>query len=139
MIVVDTNIIGYLFLTSERSSQVEDALLKDPNWVAPLLWRSEFRNVLAFYIRKKILTLEDANRIMDEATSLMLGHEYEIASLRVLSLVANSTCSVYDCEFVALAQDLRIPVVTVDKQILEQFPNQAISLDHFLKPAQGGA
>ena len=134
MIVVDTNIIGYLFLTSDRSSQVEDALRKDPDWVAPLLWRSEFRNVLAYYIRKKIFLLEDANRIMEEANTLMQGHEYEIASFRVLSLVANSTCSAYDCEFVALAQDLRIPVVTVDKQILGQFPEDAMSLDNFLKP-----
>ena len=29
MIVVDTNIIGYLYLTSERSVQAEQALVKD--------------------------------------------------------------------------------------------------------------
>jgi hypothetical protein len=39
MIVVDTNIIGYLYLTSDRSAQSEQALIKDPHWVAPLLWR----------------------------------------------------------------------------------------------------
>jgi len=31
MIVVDTNIIGYLYLASERSIQAEEALLKDPH------------------------------------------------------------------------------------------------------------
>ena len=30
MIVVDTNIIGYLYLTGDRSAQAEKALLKDP-------------------------------------------------------------------------------------------------------------
>ena len=133
MIVVDTNIIGYLYLASERSIQAEEALLKDPHWVAPLLWRSEFRNVLALYIRKAVFSLEDANRIMEEAITLMQGREYEIASLQVLSLVASSTCSAYDCEFVALAQDLNVPIVTVDKQILEQFPNYAGSLDDYVK------
>ncbi len=41
MIVVDTHIIGYLYLSSERTEQAEQALLKDAAWVAPLLWRSE--------------------------------------------------------------------------------------------------
>ncbi|MBL7164528.1 MAG: type II toxin-antitoxin system VapC family toxin, partial [Anaerolineales bacterium] len=58
MIVVDTNIIAYLYLESERSSQAERLLEKDTQWSAPLLWRSEFRNVLALYIRKKELSLE---------------------------------------------------------------------------------
>jgi len=53
MIVVDTNIIGYLYLTSDRSAQAEQALLKDPAWAAPLPWRSELRNVLARYIRNQ--------------------------------------------------------------------------------------
>jgi predicted nucleic acid-binding protein len=132
MIVVDTNIIGYLYLTSERSTQAEDALLKNAHWVAPLLWRSEFCNVLALYIRKDILSLEDAVRIMETATTLMQGNEYEVASLQVLRLVAGSTCSAYECEFVALAQDLNIPLVTVDKRILEQFPKYTISLDEFV-------
>jgi len=132
MIVVDTNIIGYLYLTSERSYQAEQALLKDAHWIAPLLWRSEFRNVLALYIRKNILSLEDAIRILEAASTLMQGNEYEVASLQVMQLVAESTCSAYDCEFVALAQDLNIQLVTVDKRILEQFPKLAISLDEFI-------
>jgi len=132
MIVVDTHIIGYLYLTSERSMQAEQALLKDPQWAAPLLWRSEFRNVLALYIRRKILGLQEAQQIMDEATGLMLGQEYDIVSTHVLNLVAASTCSAYDCEFVALAQDLDVPLVTVDRQILEQFPEMTVALENYV-------
>ena len=133
MIVLDTNIIGYLYLTSDRSTQAEEVLLKDSHWIAPLLWRSEFRNVLAFYLRKNLFSLEDAYRIMEEAANLMEGHEYEVASIQVLALVATSTCSAYDCEFVALAQDLDVQLVTVDKQILKQFPDYTITLDDYLK------
>ncbi len=132
MIVVDTNILGYLYLTSERSSQAEQVLRRDPDWVAPLLWRSEFRNVLAFYIRKRRLNLQAAQEIMDEALGLMVGQEYEVVSSRVLSLVVKSSCSAYDCEFVALAQDLGVSLVTVDKQVLDQFPESAVSLDKYL-------
>ena len=131
MIVVDTNIIAYLYLTSERSEQAEQALRKDPQWAAPLLWRSEFRNVLALYLRKELLSLETAQQIMGEATSLMLGNEYNVASPQVLSLVAASTCSAYDCEFVALAQDLNVPLITTDNQILNSFPDLTVSLKSF--------
>lgn len=138
MIVVDTNIIGYLYLSSDRSNQAEKALLIDAEWVAPILWRSEFRNVLAIYIRKNILMPEDAIRIMDEATLLMQGGEYEAVSLQVLQLVGESTCSAYDCEFVALARDLNVRLLTVDKQIVKQFPNEAISLDEYVSKGEGG-
>lgn len=132
MIVVDTNVIGYLFLTSDRSPQSEQALLIDPQWAAPLLWRSEFHSVLALYIKRNLLSLQDAGQIMDEATSLMRGKEYEVASLQVLRLVSTSTCSAYDCEFVALAQDLAVPLVTVDSQVVRQFPSVVTSLDAFV-------
>lgn len=132
MIVVDSNIIGYLYLAGERSAQAEQALLKDPEWVAPFLWRSEMCNVLALYIRTQRLTLSDAQQIMDEATNLMRGREYEVGSSLVLSLTAQSTCFAYDCEFVALAKDLAVPLITVDRQILDQFPHVAQSLESFI-------
>ncbi len=137
MIVVDTNIIGYLYLSSKRSEQAEKALLKDAEWAAPILWRSEFRNVLAQYIRKGILSFEDAVRIIDEATRLMEGMEYEVASMDVLQLAKESACSAYDCEFVALAREMNVSLVTVDRQILQEFPTDAISLDEFVGDERG--
>jgi predicted nucleic acid-binding protein len=134
MIVVDSNMIGYLYLTSERSSQAEQVLHQDAQWAAPLLWRSEFRNVLALYIRKRLLDLDTAQAIMNEALKLMLGQEYEVVSSQVLSLAAQSSCSAYDCEFVALAQDLGVPLITVDKQVLERFSSVATSPDKYLLP-----
>jgi len=132
MIVVDSNIIGYLYLKSERLAQAEQALEQDPQWAAPLLWRSELRNVLALYLRKRLMSLEAAREIMDEALSLMTSQEYEVVSAHVLNLAARSSCTAYDCEFVALAQDLGVSLVTVDKQVLEQFPDTAVSLDKYL-------
>ena len=132
MIVVDTNIIGYLYLTSDHSLLAEQVLTKDPLWSAPLLWRSELRNVLALYIRKGLLSLSEAQQVMEEASRLMQDREYEVTSYQVLNLVATSTCSAYDCEFVALAKDLDIPLITTDKQILSQFSGNAISPEKFV-------
>ena len=132
MIVVDTNIIAYLYLSNERSEQVEELFKKDPEWVAPLLWRSEFRNVLVTYMREGIISIHEARQIMEEASILMDGWEFEVASFQVLELAASSACSAYDCEFVAIAQEIRKPLVTVDKKILKEFPHIAKSLDDYL-------
>lgn len=136
MIVVDTNLIGYLFLSNVHTEQASQVFRMDPDWTAPILWRSEFRNVLALYLHKNLITLETALNIMEEATHLLQGREYEVNSFRILSLVSRSTCSAYDCEFVALAQDLGIPLVTYDKKILDQFSETTISIEQYLVTKQ---
>lgn len=131
MIVADTNIIIYLFINGEYTDSAEKAFQMDTHWAAPLLWRSEFRNVLAFYIRKQILDVEDAIDIMTKAETLMKGNEYDVRSFNVLQLSSISDCSAYDCEFVALAKDLGIPLITMDKRILRNFPEIAIGPEEF--------
>ena len=46
MIVVDTNIIAYLHISGEFTPVAIQALEKDPHWIVPPLWQSEYRNVL---------------------------------------------------------------------------------------------
>ncbi len=122
MIVVDTNIISYLYISGDRSQQSEDLLSFDSNWVAPILWRSEFRNVLAQYLRKNLLNINEILLIIQQAEKLLTDHEYEISSAHIMQLVKSSQCSAYDCEFVALAQYLDVPLITADKKILSEFP-----------------
>ena len=131
MIVVDTNVLVYLLLPGERTEQAERVLRRDPVWAAPLLWRSEFRNVLAVYMRQGRLSLDQALQLMDNAEILVQGREYTVSSVRVLGLVAGTRCSAYDGEFVALAQDLGVPLVTSDTRLLAEFPATVIAMDMF--------
>jgi predicted nucleic acid-binding protein len=133
MIVVDTNIISYFYIYGEYSDFAEKAFKKDSHWAAPLLWRSEFRNVAARYLRKKLISLADALEIVEEAELLMKGNEYSVSSFHTLQLVDQSECSAYDCEFVALARDLKIRLITMDKKILENFPTTTLRLGHFIE------
>ena len=131
MIVVDTNVLAYLFIEGERTAEAESVLGKDLDWAAPYLWRSEFRNILALYIRQGHLSLVNASAINREAEILMAGGEYEIEAETVLRLAEASKCSAYDCEFAALAQVLKVSLVTSDKKILAAFPETAVSMDRF--------
>lgn len=54
MIVVDTNVIASLWVPNDMEELAYKVLKKDPDWIVPLLWRSEFSNILALYLRKKI-------------------------------------------------------------------------------------
>lgn len=132
MIVADTNIISYLLLPSPYSESVDKLYSYDSQWTAPLLWKSEFRNVVTLYLRKGIVSLEKSLQLLDAAESMMTGMEYEIPSSQVLALVAKSSCSSYDCEFIALAHHLDLPLVTQDKKLLREFPKTAISIANFL-------
>jgi len=132
VIVVDTNIIAYLYLPTEFTERVERLLRRDPVWTAPILWRSEFRNVLARYLRSGLIDFSRALRLQTEAESLLRDNEYEVSSIDVLQLAAESARSAYDCEFVALAQALRTKLVTTDKALIAAFPSTALSPDAFL-------
>lgn len=133
MIVADTNLIAYLLIRSDQTPAAEAALRKDADWAAPLLWRSEFRNVLALYLRQGHLTLADALQYMQEAEGLLSGREYEVPSAPVLELSQRSGCTAYDCEFVHLAQHLGIGLVTSEGRVLDAFPDVAVSLQDFTR------
>ena len=129
MIVVDSNILAYLYLPGEFTEAAEALLESDPDWAAPVLWRSEFRNILAGYLRRGSLSFDQALAIQEEAESLLAGAEYEVDSRSVMLLVQDSDCSAYDCEFVALARQLGTSMVTMDSKLLRAFPQIARALD----------
>lgn len=128
MIVVDSNVLAYLYLPGEHTVAAEALLQRDPDWASPILWRSEFRNILAGYVRRKDISFEQAVSLQSEAESLLAGCEFEIESRTVLELVRDSDCSAYDCEFIALAMKLNTKLVTMDKKLLRAFPNRAVAL-----------
>lgn len=131
MIVVDTNVIAYLVIPGDRTSAAKDVLRVDPEWRAPLLWRSEFRNVLATRLRNDTLPLEAALDVMSRAEILLQGGEHHLASEPVLRLSFESGLSAYDCEFVALARSLGIRLVTGDERIADRFPEEAVLMEKF--------
>ena len=133
MIVVDTNIICYRWIASPQSAAVEKAWKKDPDWIAPILWRSEFRNVVAGALRRKLIAADAALEIIAQAEAEFAGREFFVPAPAVIRLVLKSPCSAYDCEFAALAEELSVFLLTADRQLLRAFPKLAISLENFVK------
>ena len=131
MIVTDTNVIAYLLIPGDQTEAARGALARDAVWAAPLLWRSELRNVLRGYMLQRHLTLAKAREIQATAEELMAGREFPVESADVLGLVAASGRSAYDCEFVSLSRALSVKLVTSDQEVLKSFPDDTISLRDF--------
>jgi predicted nucleic acid-binding protein len=127
VIVADTNLLVYLYVDGEHTQTAEAVLARDPSWAAPLLWRSEFRNVLIGLVRQRALALDDAFQIINDAERWMAGREYSVVSHAVLRLADRSGCSAYDGEFVGLAEDLGTSLVTTDRAVLKAFPSRAVA------------
>lgn len=133
MIVVDSNIIAYFLLNNEFQEEAEAIYKKDPQWCAPLLWRSEVRNILVHYQKKKLLDLKQSKSVMNKALKIMKNNEYSPVSNNVLELAGQSGCTAYDCEFVSVATSLKTRLITNDKQILSAFPKVAVKMSEYLK------
>ena len=133
MIVVDTNIIAYMTFSTPYSPIVSALYQKDPVWEAPLLWKSEFLNVLALHYRKGLVPYHEGLNALDFAERLIGSREHRVPAKAVIDAVVDSTCSSYDCEFIVLAKRLETRLVTYDKNIISQFPDIALTAEAFLE------
>jgi predicted nucleic acid-binding protein len=131
VIIIDVNVIAYLWLPSPFTALAEACAQIDPDWHAPLLWRSEMRNLLATTARQKLLDWSAAEEAMQRAEASMRGKEHAVASTAVMSLLAQSRCSAYDCEYAALAEEKGVKLVTNDQQLRREFPKLTVSLADF--------
>jgi predicted nucleic acid-binding protein len=131
LIVADANLLVSLLVPGPGTTTAESIFRMDPDWVAPLILRSELRNVLVGQVRREAFDQAAAQAVMAEAERILDDNEFEVRSESVLALCFESGCSAYDCEYVALAGALRVPLVTSDKAVLAAFPEIAISPDHY--------
>jgi predicted nucleic acid-binding protein len=129
MIVVDSNVIAYCWIHGQRTGLVHRLRRSDPDWHAPVLWRSELRNILAGYQRDGSLDGSQVRQVMTAAEAGLVGREHHVPSERVFQITGSSRLSAYDAEFVALAEILDVTLVTEDRAILGAFPGRAINVE----------
>lgn len=129
MIVVDSNVIAYCWIHGERTALAHRLRRLDPDWHAPVLWRSELRNILTGYRRDGSLADAQVRQVMAAAEAGFAGREHHLPSDRVFTVTERYRLSAYDAEFVALAEILGVPLVTEDRAILRSWPGRAVSLE----------
>ena len=133
MIVVDSNIIACMTFPTPYSTIVSALYEKDPVWEAPVLWKSEFLNVLALHYRSGLVNYHEGLIALDFAERLIGSREHRVSAKAVIDTVINSTSSSYDCEFIVLAKRLETKLVTYDRKIIQEFPDIALTAEAFLE------
>ena len=132
MIVADTSLIAPCVIPGEMTELALAVYGRDSEWVAPPLWRNEVSNVLATQMRLKGMSLGVAKEALRRAASLVDAAP-EPSGENVLSLAHASGASAYDCEFVAVAKALGIPLVTADRRLVRLFPAVCVSPEAFAR------
>ena len=138
MIVVDSNVVAYYWVNGPLTEIAQRVQEKDPEWHAPVLWRSELRSVLTGYLRDGSLSAAQIARVMAAAEESFANREHIVPSDKVFQVAGETSLSAYDCEFVALASMLGVPLVTADKAVLKAFPQQALTMEAFVRDGDQG-
>ena len=129
MIVVDTNVIAYAVLPGERTKAALALAERDPEWVAPALWRRELRNVLATLMRVRQLPLRQALAAFSAAEGLVADATVEPSTEECLRLAAQGRISAWDAEFGFVAGAAGLPLVSADRKLVRAFPGRVVALE----------
>ena len=133
MIVADTNIIAYLLIAGDKTALAQETYRQDRDWIVPKLWRHEFLNVLASFLRFGGGQREDGHEIWARGIALFGEREYDPDMAMALDLSIEFNASAYDTQFVALAQSNGSRLITEDQKLLKAFPDIAKSMREFLR------
>jgi predicted nucleic acid-binding protein len=131
MIVVETELIAGLYLPTEFTGLAEELYEKDPYWLAPFLWRSEFLSVVSIYLSKNLINLDKASEAVELAERQMKHREYRAVAYDVLEKATESGFNTRDCEYISLASFSGFKLVTLDEKILKKYPDIAVHPKHF--------
>jgi predicted nucleic acid-binding protein len=77
------------------------------------------------------MTLAEALDYARRAEEDLRESTRSVPTRRVLQLVDETDHSAYDCEYVALAQELNVTLVTGDQTVSDLFPDTAVLLEDY--------
>jgi predicted nucleic acid-binding protein len=136
VIAVDVNVIAYLLIAGEKSAEAQALRATDPDWVMPDLWRDEFLNILATYVRQGGTELDTAKKLWQATVELFSSKEAPADSLLALELAHRHRISAYDAQYLAVAVKAGIKLVTEDKNLRQSAPQYCATMREFLEAHQ---
>ncbi|HSO48679.1 MAG TPA: type II toxin-antitoxin system VapC family toxin [Rhizobiaceae bacterium] len=121
-LVVDASLIIAAVMPDEDSEIASTVLdrIADEGAVAPGIFTWEVANVLSIAIRRKRLSFQDAEDILEDLADLDIVCEATEAGrvrAEVFGLSQRHALSVYDAGYLELARRLNAPLATLDRQL----------------------
>lgn len=132
MIVVDVNVVAYFLIEGDKTMSARALLRRDADWRLPNLWRHEYLNVLATFVRKGGATITEAQSLWRRGVELFGAREQSVDMESALVLATENRISAYDAQYIALAQKLQTICVTEDQRLLKTFPALTRTMQAFV-------
>jgi predicted nucleic acid-binding protein len=127
VVLVDTNVLAYLMLEGDRTSAAQELFERDADWRSEAFIMVEFSNVLATYIRTKVLSRDQGLKLLAGAEKLVPVLT-SVQNARALEVATQFGISAYDARFVALAIQMKVKLVTEDAKLRAAVPSWTVSL-----------
>ncbi len=132
MIVVDVNVIAYLLIAGEKTAEARAMRDLDADWLVPDLWRDEFLNILSTYVRHGGTSLETATALWLSAVAQFEGKDTTADPITTLQLAARHQLSAYDAQYLVVAIDHDVRLITEDKAMLKAVPQRCMTMRDFI-------
>lgn len=121
MIVVDTNVLAYLLIEGDRTSEAQALFAQDSDWRSEAFLLVEFSNVLASYRRIGALSGKQTEALLAEAAT-RVRELLSVPNLQALRCADLFAVSAYDARFLAVAEALGVKLVTEDARLRAAAP-----------------
>ncbi len=116
MVVIDTNVLAYLLIEGDRTSDAHALYRRDSEWKSEGFVLIELSNILATYLRTGALTRGQAQGLLSEGEKRLRGL-VTLPHVRALRLAEQFAVSAYDARFLGAAQALGARLVTEDARL----------------------
>lgn len=122
MIVVDAGVVVACVCDHPLHARAQGLFAEDPDWLAPQLWQAEVRNVIGQKLCRlaKLITEEEAIEAYQDALTLLQTGTRTVDPLACLKISLRYGLSGYDAEYVALAKQEGLTLVTTDKAMVKK-------------------
>jgi predicted nucleic acid-binding protein len=122
MIVVDAGVIVAAVCDHPHHEAAITLLEKDSNWLAPVLWRSEVRNVIGLKLCNiaRLISPDEAVEAYEDALALLAHGTRPVDPLACLQTMLRYNLSGYDAEYVTLSQVEGVELVTTDRRMVNK-------------------
>ena len=131
MIVPGFDMIAFFYLEGDLTEKAEALFTIDSEWCVPFLWRTLFRSMLAHAISIHAIDLKHGKKLFISAESFLSGKEYGINDILSLQIQKEKNCSASDAEFIALAEEIDIPLITENVKVKKMFPDRVMSVAEY--------
>jgi predicted nucleic acid-binding protein len=131
VVVVDTNVLAYLLIEGDRTTDAQALYAKDSDWQSEAFVLVEFINILTTYTRTSALTHEQGLKLLAEAETL-LPPLPSVSHKEAYEVSVEFGISAYDARFITLAQQMKSKLITEDAKLRKAVPAWTVSLSESL-------